>query len=119
MLTRGPSILKTYSIMSDEQKRNLVKKAFELKQELLQKLNDTENTLKAKIEELEMLRLKLDGSSLVVDGEEEAMKGDTIKFFPLYPQRNFKEESASDIHFRLAGGFSFCLPISTICAFIL
>ena len=89
--------------MTEEQRRDLIKKAFEMKQELRQKLNDTENILKAKTEELEMLRLKLDRNSLMVEGEEEAMRGDKIKYFQLYPQRNFKEESAAEIHFRLAG----------------
>ena len=103
MLSRGPSILRTYSILTEEEKKDLIRKAFEEKQKLMKKLTDTENALKTKKEELEMLRLKLDRSSLMVDGEEEAMKGDAIRYFPLCPERKFKEDSASDIHFRLAG----------------
>ena len=69
----------------------------------MKKLSDTENILKTKNEELEMIRLKLDRNSLMVEGEKEAMKGDVIRYFPLYPQRKFREESAAEIHFRLAG----------------
>ena len=58
-----------------------------------------------------MLRLKLDRSSLMVDGEEEAMKGDAIRYFPLCPERKFKEDSASDIHFRLAGIKKFLISV--------
>ena len=109
MLARGPSILRTYSLLTEGQKKELIRKAFEAKQELMKKLNDTETILRTKNDELDMLRLKLEKSSLMVDGEEDAMKGDKIKYFPLSPERKFKEDSASDIHFRLAGIQSFVL----------
>ena len=103
VLSRGPSILKSYSLLTEEQRKDLIRTALEAKQELKKKLNDTETILKSKNDELEMLRLKLDGNLLMVNGEEEAMRGDAIKYFPLYPKRKFREESASDVHFRLAG----------------
>ena len=109
VLARGPSILRTYSLLTEGQKKELIRKAFEAKQELMKKLNDTETILRTKNDELDMLRLKLEKSSLMVDGEEDAMKGDKIKYFPLSPERKFKEDSASDIHFRLAGIQSFVL----------
>jgi len=102
VLSRGPSILKSYSLLTEEQKKDLIRTALETKQELKKKLNDTETILKSKSDELEMLRLKLDGNLLMVNGEEEAMRGDAIKYFPLYPKRKFREDSASDVHFRLA-----------------
>ena len=103
VLSRGPSILKSYSLLTEEQKKDLIRTALETKHELKKKLNDTETILKSKSDELEMLRLKLDGNLLMVNGEEEAMRGDAIKYFPLYPKRKFREDSASDVHFRLAG----------------
>ena len=95
--------MRTYSILNEEQRRDLIKRAFEMKQVLMKKLSDTEECLKTKTAELEMLRLKLDKDSLMVDGEEEAMKGAGIKYFPLFPQRKYKEDSAAEIHFRVAG----------------
>ena len=103
VLSRGLSILKSYSLLTEEQKKDLIRTALETKQELKKKLNDTETILKSKSDELEMLRLKLDGNLLMVNGEEEAMRGDAIIYFPLYPKRKFREDSASDVHFRLAG----------------
>ena len=37
-----------------------------------------------------------------MDGEKEALEGNEIKIFNLYPERNYKEGSASQMHFRLA-----------------
>ena len=48
MLSRGPSILRTYSILTEEEKKDLIRKAFEEKQKLMKKLTDTENALKTK-----------------------------------------------------------------------
>ena len=103
--------MRTYSILNEEQRRDLIKRAFEMKQVLMKKLSDTEECLKTKTEELEMLRLKLDKDSLMVDGEEEAMNGAGIKYFPLFPQRKYKEDSAAEIHFRLAGNM---YPLSAV-----
>ena len=101
--------MKSYSILTEAQRKELLKRAFEMKQDLIRKLNDTENILKSKTEELEMLRLKLDRNTLLVDGEAEAMTGTQIRYFPLFPQRKYKEDSASEIHFRLAGEAKYTL----------
>ena len=39
---------------------------------------------------------------LLVDGEEEAMRGKKTVYFQLVAERNYKEGSADQIHFRLA-----------------
>lgn len=105
MFQRGPSILKSYSILTEEQRRDLIKRAFEMKQVLKKRLSDTEEVLKSKNEELEVLRMKLDKNMLMVDGELKAMEENKVVYFPLYPQRKYKEDSAAQIHFRLAGLF--------------
>lgn len=39
---------------------------------------------------------------LLLEGEKEALGGDEIKYFPLLPERQYKEGSAAQVHFRLA-----------------
>lgn len=39
---------------------------------------------------------------LLVEGEKEALEGKTTVYFPLFPERVYKEGSAAQIHFRLA-----------------
>jgi aprataxin and PNK-like factor len=38
----------------------------------------------------------------MMEGEEEALKHDAIKYYALYPERAYKEGSAAQLHFRLA-----------------
>ena len=38
----------------------------------------------------------------MLDGEREALAGSKIKYFPLIPERQYKEGSAAQVHFRLA-----------------
>eukprot|EP00794_Sanderia_malayensis_P012150 gene12150-13403_t len=102
ILSRGPSILRSYSALSEDQRKDLIRRAFEIKQNLMKKLSDTEEVLKDKTEQLETLRAKLDKNSLMVDGEANAMKENSLVYFPLYPERNYQEDSAAQIHFRLA-----------------
>ena len=39
---------------------------------------------------------------LLVEGEEKALEGDCTVYFPLFAERNYREGSADQIHFRLA-----------------
>jgi aprataxin and PNK-like factor len=39
---------------------------------------------------------------LLMEGEKEAMDGNKIVYFDLFPERNYKEGSAAQTHFRLA-----------------
>ena len=38
----------------------------------------------------------------MVDGEKEALEGDQVTYFTLLPERDYKEGSAAQMHFRLA-----------------
>lgn len=38
---------------------------------------------------------------LLMEGEKEAMDGNKIVYFDLFPERNYKEGSAAQTHFRL------------------
>ncbi len=109
ILQRGPSILRSYSILTEDQRKDLIRRAFEVKQVLMKKLDDTEEILKDRTKELEAMRTKLDRNSLMVDGEHDAMLKNRLVYFPLFPQRSYQEDSASQIHFRLAGSINIIL----------
>ncbi len=109
ILQRGPSILRSYSILTEDQRKDLIRRAFEVKKVLMKRLDDTEEILKDRTKELEATRTKLDRNSMMVDGEHEAMLKNRLVYFPLFPQRSYQEDSASQIHFRLAGSINIIL----------
>jgi len=39
---------------------------------------------------------------VLMEGEEDVLKGTQVKYFELFAERNYKQGSASEIHFRLA-----------------
>lgn len=46
--------------------------------------------------------IQVNTGMLLLDGEKEALEGSKTVYFPLFPERSYKEGSAAQIHFRLA-----------------
>ncbi|XP_059146071.1 uncharacterized protein LOC131933308 [Physella acuta] len=102
ILSRGMSLVKKFSQMTDEERKELIKKAFEEKLRLQKELENAKKVVAEKDKELEHLQKQLNNGLLMLEGEEEALKLTTTTYFPLWPERAYKEGSASQIHFRLA-----------------
>ncbi|XP_070211703.1 uncharacterized protein [Littorina saxatilis] len=102
ILNRGMSLVKSFSQMTEQERKELIQKAFEVKQKLQEELAATKKKMEQKDKELNRLQEEVNKGILLVEGEEEAMKGDKTVYFPLVPERDYKEGSADQIHFRLA-----------------
>ncbi|KAK6165907.1 hypothetical protein SNE40_022721 [Patella caerulea] len=102
ILSRGMSLVKSYSQMSEAERKELIKKAFEAKKQLQEELEATKKKVVEKEKEVENLQSQVNTGLLLVEGEEEALKGDKMKIFTLEAERAYKEGSAAQIHFRLA-----------------
>ncbi|XP_050418622.2 uncharacterized protein LOC126831981 [Patella vulgata] len=102
ILSRGMSLVKSYSQMSESERKELIKKAFEAKKQLQEELEATKKKVVEKEKEVENLQSQVNTGLLLVEGEEEALKGDKMKIFTLEAERAYKEGSAAQIHFRLA-----------------
>ncbi|XP_052247790.1 uncharacterized protein LOC127855914 [Dreissena polymorpha] len=102
ILKRGMSLVKSYSKMTEEERKELIKKAFEAKQKLQEELEATKKEVKKKEEEVSRLQKEVSGGLLLMEGEKEALEGKEVKYFDLYPERSYKEGSAAQTHFRLA-----------------
>ncbi|KAH9515167.1 hypothetical protein Btru_019414 [Bulinus truncatus] len=101
-LNKGMSLVKKFSQMTEIERKELIKKAIEEKLRLEQELENTKKIVAEKDKELNQLQKQLNNGLLMLDGEQEALNKDTTTYFSLYPERAYKEGSASQIHFRLA-----------------
>ena len=95
--------MKCYSILTEEERKDLIRRAFELKNLLKDELQRTLDVIEKKNKELRKVHSQLEKGHLMVDGEEEAMEREELVYFPLFAEREFREGSAAQIHFRLAG----------------
>uniref|UniRef100_A0A8B8BUY0 Poly [ADP-ribose] polymerase n=1 Tax=Crassostrea virginica TaxID=6565 RepID=A0A8B8BUY0_CRAVI len=102
VLKRGMSLVKKYSQMTEEQRKELIKQAFEAKQKLQEELKETQDKVKEKEKELEKMQHQVSSGQLLVEGEKEALEGKDTVYFTLTAERNHKEGSAEQTHFRLA-----------------
>ncbi|KAK3108084.1 hypothetical protein FSP39_000847 [Pinctada imbricata] len=102
ILKRGMSLVKSYSQMSEEERKELIKKAFEAKQKLQKELQETKDKMKEKDKELQNLQNEVNKGILFVEGEKEALEGTKTVYFTLQAERSYKEGSAAQTHFRLA-----------------
>ncbi|XP_045169852.2 uncharacterized protein LOC123532470 [Mercenaria mercenaria] len=102
ILKRGMSLVKSYSKMSEEERKELIKKAFEAKKKLQEELEKTKEEVKKKEQEVEKLNKQVATGLLLMDGEKEVLEGSEVKYFELAPERSYKEGSAAQTHFRLA-----------------
>ncbi|CAF0806477.1 unnamed protein product [Rotaria sp. Silwood1] len=93
---------KTFSKMNDDEKRLMIERAFELKEKLKEKLKKSREEAEERQKEVEQLQSKLTEGALLMEGEEEVLKGTTVKYFELFPERSYKQGSAAEVHFRLA-----------------
>lgn len=103
VLSRGPSIVKCYSMLSETERRELIRRAFEMKDLLKKELNKTLGIIEEKNKELRRVHSQLERGQLMVDGEKEVLDKDQLHYFPLFAEREYKEGSAAQMHFRLAG----------------
>ena len=103
VLSRGPSIVKCYSLLSESERRELIRRAFEMKDLLKKELDKTLEIIDEKNKELRRVHSQLERGQLMVDGEKEALDKDDLCYFPLFAEREYKEGSAAQMHFRLAG----------------
>uniref|UniRef100_A0A8B8BMY6 Poly [ADP-ribose] polymerase n=1 Tax=Crassostrea virginica TaxID=6565 RepID=A0A8B8BMY6_CRAVI len=95
VLKGGMSLVKKYSQMTEEERKELFKQAFEAKQKLQEKLKEKEK-------ELEKMQHQVSSDQFLVEGEKEALEGKDTVYFTLTAERNHKEGSAEQTHFRLA-----------------
>jgi len=102
VLSRGPSIVKCYSLLSESERRELIRRAFEMKDLLKKELDKTLGVIEEKNKELRRVHSQLERGQLMVDGEKEALDKDDLCYFPLFAEREYKEGSAAQMHFRLA-----------------
>ncbi|XP_015780188.1 PREDICTED: uncharacterized protein LOC107358070 [Acropora digitifera] len=102
IFSRGPSIVKCYSFLSETERRELIRRAFEMKDLLKKELDKTLEIIEEKNKELRRVHSRLERGHLMIEGEKEALDKDDLCFFPLYAEREYKEGSAAQMHFRLA-----------------
>ncbi|XP_041366331.1 uncharacterized protein LOC121381203 [Gigantopelta aegis] len=102
ILNRGMSLVKSFSQMSENERKELIKKAFEMKQKLQKELEETKKQVEEKDKQLNTLQEQVNRGLLLVEGEEAALEGDKTVYFTLEAERVYKEGSAAQIHFRLA-----------------
>ncbi|XP_069111870.1 uncharacterized protein [Argopecten irradians] len=102
ILKRGMSLVKSYSKMSEEERKELIKKAFEAKMKLQKELKETKDEVKSKERELQKLQDQVSTGLILVEGEKEALEGTKTVRFSLQAERAYKEGSADQTHFRLA-----------------
>lgn len=102
ILQRGMSLVKSYSQMTEDERKELIKKAFEAKKMLQEELEKTKEEVKKKDQQLETLQAQVSTGLLLMDGEKEALEGAEVKYFELVAERQYKEGSAAQTHFRLA-----------------
>lgn len=102
VLSRGPSIVKSYSLLSETERRELIRRAFEMKDLLKKELEKTLGIIEEKNKELRRVLSQLERGHLMIDGEQEALDKDDLCYFPLFTEREYKGGSAAQMHFRLA-----------------
>lgn len=102
ILKRGMSLVKSYSQMTEAERKELIKKAFEAKAKLQKELKETKEEVKKKDQELDKLTKEVASGLLLMDGEKEALEGSDVVYFDLFAERAYKEGSAAQMHFRLA-----------------
>ncbi|CAF2086879.1 unnamed protein product [Rotaria magnacalcarata] len=93
---------KTFSKMNDDEKRLMIERALELKEKLKEKLKKSREEAEERKKAVEELQSKIAEGALLMEGEEETLKGTTVKYFELFPERSYKQGSAAEVHFRLA-----------------
>lgn len=74
-----------------------------MKDLLKKELDNTLAIIEEKNKELRRVHSQLERGHLMVDGEKEALAKDDLCYFPLFAEREYKEGSAAQMHFRLAG----------------
>ena len=74
-----------------------------MKDLLKRELDKTLGIIEEKNKELQRFHSQLERGQLMVDGEREALDKDDLCYFPLFAEREYKEGSAAQMHFRLAG----------------
>ncbi|KAI8516100.1 hypothetical protein Bbelb_069130 [Branchiostoma belcheri] len=95
-------LVKNYSKLTEEERRALIQRAVEAKKKLEEELQDTKKEVERKEKELQTLQQELSEGLLLVEGEKEALERSEVTKFPLVPERQYKEGSAAQVHFRLA-----------------
>ncbi|XP_066302677.1 uncharacterized protein [Branchiostoma lanceolatum] len=95
-------LVKNYSKLTEEERRALIQRAVEAKKKLEEELQDTKKEVERKEKELQTLQQELSEGLLLLEGEKEALERSEVTKFPLVPERQYKEGSAAQVHFRLA-----------------
>ncbi|XP_076460800.1 uncharacterized protein LOC143293605 [Babylonia areolata] len=101
-LEPGMLLTKSFTKMTEQERRELIRAAFEAKKKLEEELEATKKQVEEKDRELNRLQEELSKGMLMVDGEKEALEKKETAYFTLLPERHYKEGSADQIHFRLA-----------------
>jgi hypothetical protein len=93
--------------MTDDEKRLMIERAFEFKEKLQDKLKKSREETEQRKKEIQQLQSKVDSSSLIsfrkilslkvsegvliMEGEEEVLRGTEVKYFELFPERTYKQ----------------------------
>ncbi|ELT91186.1 hypothetical protein CAPTEDRAFT_207715 [Capitella teleta] len=93
---------KSYSQMTEEERKDLITKAIAAKTQLEAELKSAREKVEERERELQRMQDEVNKGVLLMDGEEEALKADAVKYYSLVPERAYKEGSAAQLHFRLA-----------------
>ncbi|KAI3383281.1 hypothetical protein SNEBB_009976 [Seison nebaliae] len=93
------SLIKTYSNMTEEERRLVIQKAIDAQNELKNELDTTKKEVEEKKEELKVLSAN---AVALMEGEDEALKLNDVTYFSLEAEREFKMNSPQQLHFRLA-----------------
>ncbi|XP_077979334.1 uncharacterized protein LOC144434691 [Glandiceps talaboti] len=101
--SRGPSIVARYSDLTEEERKELIQKAMEAKKQMEEELKETKKKMIEEDKELQKIQAMLGkGGIPLVDGEKEALEGNEVVHFPFQAEREYKQGSANQAHFRLA-----------------
>ncbi|XP_064647654.1 uncharacterized protein LOC135500253 [Lineus longissimus] len=102
VLKRGLSLVKSFSKLTEDQKKQLIEQAFAAKKQLEDELEKTKKEIERKAKQVERLQEQVNKGIGFVDGEEDALNGENTVYFSLQAERDYKEGSPDQLHFRLA-----------------
>ena len=95
------TLQRSYSQLTESERKLLVLNALQEKSKLEAALKNKDTELAAKAKEAEHLKAELGAGLMLLPGEAEALAGSTVKTFVLHASRTH-ETNASSMHFRLA-----------------
>lgn len=112
-----PLLKRSYSSLTEKERRQLIASAFSEKQKLQKQLEQKSKEAEEKDAELKKVKKQLySGGIGLLEGEAEALKKDELTYFELKAKRT-NENTPAELHFRLAESqFYRLMPANTNCS---